>query len=60
MAAVSVLLKFWRPKDNWKHGKMVKPLKRSADSLSAQGQEGTPRHGCPRPTLLFLAEILRA
>jgi len=42
MAAVAVLLKFWRPKDNWKHGEISEAVVSGAPTaLSAQeGQEG--------------------
>src|SRR5207245_10330756 len=42
MAGVSVLLKFWQTKDNWKHGRIGEAVERGArTALSAQeGQEG--------------------
>src|SRR2546422_9890623 len=42
MAGVSVLLKFWRPNDNWKHGNIGEAVENRAQTvLSAQeGQEG--------------------
>ena len=42
MGAVALLLKFWRPRDNWMHGKIGEAVENGArTALSAQeGQEG--------------------
>src|SRR5204862_5000682 len=63
MAAVSVLLKFWRPKDNWKHGEIGEAVERGArTALSAQeGREGRAGAAARAPSASIAhSELVRA
>ncbi len=63
MAAVSALLKFWRPKDNWKPGKIGEAFENGAQTaLSAQeGREGFAGTAGRAPTVsVSRNELFRA
>src|SRR2546427_10207501 len=63
MGAVALLLKFWRPRDNWKHGKIGEAIENGARTvLSAQeGQEGLAGTAARAPTVSVSSnELVRA
>ena len=63
MAAVAVLLRFWRPKDNWKHAKIGEAIEDGARTASSahEGREGLAGMAARAPTVSFSRnELVRA